>query len=69
MSGEASETPRELYEREAMLCRRCGKEDRASEGYPCLGCGTFLCLICTFRGYVYCVGCEETVAGQRDGTG
>jgi len=65
MPGPAPESPRELFEREAMLCRRCGKEDRASEGYPCLGCGTFLCLICTFRGYVYCVACEESAAGHE----
>ncbi|GEM_PF-3118170 len=50
-----------LQERDAMVCRRCGKEERASEGYPCRGCGTFLCLICTFRGHDLCLGCE---AGQ-----
>jgi len=60
MSGQASPEPqKELHERDAMVCRRCGKEERASEGYPCLGCGTFLCLICTFRGQVYCSTCEQ----------
>lgn len=52
--------PQHAHERDAMVCRRCGKEDRASEGYPCAQCGTFLCLICTFRGYNYCQKCEQT---------
>jgi hypothetical protein len=47
-------------ERDVMVCRWCGREERASEGYPCLGCGTFLCLICTFRGHERCLGCEQT---------
>jgi hypothetical protein len=42
---------------ESMVCRACGQEDRASEGYPCEGCGTFICLICTFRGVVLCRAC------------
>ena len=37
-------------EKDAMRCRACGREERASEGYPCVDCGTFICLICTFRG-------------------
>lgn len=41
-----------------MTCRACGQDDRASEGYPCQGCGTFLCLICTFRGVVLCAECQ-----------
>jgi len=48
----------ELHERDSMICRRCAKEERASEGYPCANCGTFLCLICSFRGFVYCQRCE-----------
>jgi hypothetical protein len=48
-----------LRERDAMICRSCGNEERASEGYPCLICGTFLCIICTFRGVEYCRKCEE----------
>ena len=32
--------PRE--ERDAMICRSCGHEERASEGYPCVDCGTFI---------------------------
>lgn len=45
--------------REAMVCRACGQEDRASEGYPCQGCGTFICLICTFRDVVLCKECAK----------
>jgi hypothetical protein len=56
-------TATESHEKDAMVCRRCGKEDRASEGYPCASCGTFLCLICSFRGYQYCLRCEQ----QRQG--
>jgi len=41
-----------------MICRACGREERASEGYPCAGCGTFVCLICTMRGVVLCRNCE-----------
>ena len=47
-------------EHDVMVCRWCGREERASEGYPCQSCGTFLCLICTFRGHQYCLGCEQT---------
>jgi hypothetical protein len=62
---ESPEPQKELQGGDAMLCRRCGKEERASEGYPCMGCGTFLCLICTFRGQVYCVACEQGKAGNQ----
>jgi hypothetical protein len=48
-----------VHEHDAMLCRRCGKEERASEGYPCIGCGTFICLICTLRGHQHCTACEQ----------
>ncbi len=51
----------ELREHDAMVCRHCGKEERASEGYPCAKCGTFLCLICSFRGYQYCARCEQAM--------
>lgn len=47
-----------LHERDAMICRSCGNEERASEGYPCAVCGTFICLICVFRGVVRCERCE-----------
>ena len=53
---------RELKERDAMQCRACGREERASEGYPCDGCGTFICLICTFRGITKCTACAGATA-------
>ncbi len=48
----------ELTERDAMLCRSCGREERASEGYPCDVCGTFVCLVCTIRGITVCRDCS-----------
>jgi hypothetical protein len=48
---------RELKEKDAMVCRACGREERASEGYPCDGCGTFICLICSFQGVTKCRNC------------
>ncbi len=42
---------------DAMICRSCRNEERASEGYPCAGCGTFLCVICTLRGVTLCRAC------------
>ena len=44
--------------KDAMVCRACGREERASEGYPCASCGTFICLICTFRGVTLCAKCS-----------
>ena len=49
----------ELREHDGMACRACGREERASEGYPCTGCGTFICLICTFRGVTLCAECQR----------
>jgi hypothetical protein len=40
-----------------MQCRACGRTERASEGYPCRGCGTFICLLCNLRGAAYCKEC------------
>ena len=54
-----------LREHDAMICRACGREERASEGYPCLDCGTFICLICNFRGVQYC----RTCAAKHEGAG
>ena len=48
-----------LRERDAMICRSCRNEERASEGYPCTNCGTFICIICTFRGVEFCRQCQE----------
>jgi hypothetical protein len=47
-----------------MRCRACGREERASEGYPCDECGTFICLVCTIRGTTRCRECvaKETVS-------
>ena len=47
-----------LQERDAMSCGSCGNEERASEGYPCAGCGTFICLICDLRGVTLCRACQ-----------
>ncbi len=41
-----------------MECRACGRPERASEGYPCTKCGTFLCVICTFQGITLCRRCQ-----------
>ena len=43
-----------------MVCRACGNEERASEGYPCNSCGTFICLVCVMRGVTFCRTCQET---------
>lgn len=55
-----------LRERDAMICRSCSNEERASEGYPCDNCGTFICIICTFRGVVFCRKCQEQRAEPRN---
>lgn len=59
----------ERREHDAMICRSCGREERASEGYPCAKCGTFICLICSFRGVTLCASCrgETPVGGARAG--
>lgn len=48
----------DVHERDGMLCRACGREERASEGYPCEACGTFVCLVCTIRGVTLCRECR-----------
>ncbi|MGH7665353.1 MAG: hypothetical protein ACRENI_13850 [Gemmatimonadaceae bacterium] len=53
----------ELKERDAMLCRFCGREERASEGYPCVDCQTFICLMCYLRGVTRCRECEAKRGG------
>jgi len=47
----------EVQERDVMVCRACGRQERASEGYPCDGCGTFICQICSMRGVRRCKSC------------
>lgn len=49
---------------DAMLCRACGQEERASEGYPCHSCGTFICQRCNMRGVVLCRACEDKKAAE-----
>ena len=46
-----------MTETDAMVCRACGGTERASEGYPCRGCGTFICVLCNLRGVVFCKEC------------
>ena len=48
----------ELHEVDAMICRAGGNQERASEGYPCEKCGTFICVICNIRGVVKCRTCK-----------
>ena len=55
----------ELQEHDAMTCRACGREERASEGYPCSNCGTFICLICNFRGVTLCKDCGGTSEPEK----
>lgn len=52
----------ELHEHDGMICRACEREERASEGYPCAGCGTFICLICTLKGVTLCKACRARQA-------
>jgi hypothetical protein len=51
-------------ERDAMICRACGNEERASEGYPCEDCGTFICVICSMRGVTRCKACQAKQGGS-----
>lgn len=46
-----------MTEHDAMVCRACEREERASEGYPCEGCGTFLCVLCSMKGVRLCKEC------------
>ena len=48
---------------DVMECRACGRPERASEGYPCTRCGTFICVICTFRGIDLCRNCTVLTGG------
>ena len=47
----------EMRDGDQMECRSCGREERASEGYPCATCGTFICIACEFRGVFQCRSC------------
>ena len=57
----------ELKEHDMMVCRACGNEERASEGYPCLDCGTFICIMCNFKGVTLCKVCKELRDEQGPG--
>ncbi len=57
----------ELQEHDAMRCRSCGNEERASEGYPCTSCGTFLCVMCNMKGITRCKSCTAKAAGAPQG--
>lgn len=57
-------------EHDGMICRACGNEERASEGYPCDSCGTFICVICSIRGVTRCKECAAksgTAPNASDG--
>ncbi|MCU0622576.1 MAG: hypothetical protein MUF53_01790 [Gemmatimonadaceae bacterium] len=47
---------------DVMTCRACGRDERASEGYPCRDCGTFICLLCSIRGVTLCAECAKRAA-------
>jgi len=49
-----------------MQCRACGNEERASEGYPCSDCGTFICVICNLQGVTRCRQCEAKLTPQAN---
>ena len=51
-----------MGERDSMICRACGREERASEGYPCERCGTFVCQVCELRGVTLCATCTADEA-------
>ena len=51
--------PENSVEQDRMVCRACGNEERASEGYPCADCGTFICLLCTLKGVTLCSTCAK----------
>ena len=53
-----------LEEQDMMVCRSCGNEERASEGYPCVDCGRFICVVCNMRGIERCKDCREKKAAQ-----
>lgn len=58
------------HETDVMICRACGNEERASEGYPCGECGAFICIICNMRGVTLCKACQGSAsrgAPQGDG--
>ncbi|HEY0997723.1 MAG TPA: hypothetical protein VGD77_17170 [Gemmatimonadaceae bacterium] len=61
-------TERVRDEGDHMTCRFCGNLERASEGYPCVDCGTFLCVMCNMRGVIRCRDCEAKFQAQQPPT-
>jgi hypothetical protein len=55
-----------MTEPDRMVCRACGNEERASEGYPCENCQTFICLICVMRGVTLCAACQAAEDATSD---
>jgi len=49
-------------ETDMMECRACKKNERASEGYPCVDCGTFICLMCSVKGVDRCEACQKNAS-------
>jgi hypothetical protein len=60
-------TPHLPKEHDAMICRACGREERASEGYPCHRCGTFICVLCSIRGVTVCASCSSKAQAAPPG--
>jgi hypothetical protein len=56
-----------MSERDQMICRACGNPERASEGYPCENCGTFVCNICVMRGVTLCASCQAAEDNEAEG--
>jgi hypothetical protein len=68
MSSASGPTPpRHPPATDVMTCRACGRDERASEGYPCTRCGTFICVICNFRGIVLCKKCQTETGAPPTG--
>ena len=49
-----------------MICRSCGNEERASEGYPCANCGTFICVMCNIPAITLCKDCRDQAGSDAD---
>ena len=51
--------------RDQMICRACGRQERASEGYPCQRCSTFICVVCNMQGVTHCKSCQAKIAAKK----
>ena len=54
-----------VQEHDAMGCRACGRKSARPRDIPCSNCGTFICLICTFRGVTLCRECAARTAPEK----